>query len=437
MIKVGKVGMVTIDKVIVEDRARTELGDLSGLEENMKESGLISPLAVLDLKDGTYRLLAGERRFTVLKKNEIVEIPVRIFDESLSDLEMKIIEKAENFFRKDFEWFELDKLTAEIHELQQQLHGVKARGPGDGWGARDTAEMIGAKSHATVVESLKRAKAVEAFPELFADCKTASDASKLLKKLDEVAVKQAIAQKLECSKVNTTTHDLAKRFILKDFFEGVKEIPDGIIHLVEIDPPYAIDLTKQKKKDGISQYQLDDYNEINKDEYRKFLSNLLKECYRVMADHSWLIIWFAPDPWFETVYSELIQAGFGTSRMCGIWTKGTPGQNMNPAIRLSNSYEMFFYAWKGSPALNKAGHGNEFRYPPVPPAKKIHPTERPIELMQELYETFAFAGSRALIPFLGSGNGIIAAHNCGLDAVGFELSKGYRDSFLVRVNDMK
>ena len=102
-------------------------------------------------------------------------------------------------------------------------------------------------------------------------------------------------------------------------------------------------------------------------------------------------------------------------------------------MRLANTYESFYYAWKGQPALNKAGHGNEFNAPPVPPQQKTHPTERPVELMSEIYTTFAFPGSRILIPFLGSGNGLISAHLNGMSALGFELSKGYRDSFLVKV----
>jgi DNA modification methylase len=437
-IAVGKVGMIATGSVIINERVRKEMGDLDGLEANMKESGLIQPLAVKDNKDGTYILLAGERRFTVLSRNSVDLIPVRIYEEDLSDLEMKIIEKSENFYRKDMEYWEFDRLTLEIHQMQQELHGVKAPGPGQtGWGTRDTADMIGAASPATVTEAVKRAQAREAFPELFENCKTASDASKVLKKVDEAMVKQVIAQKLEAESVNTDLHDLAKRFIIKDFFEGVKEIPDNFMHLVEIDPPYAINLTDQKKKDGESQYILDNYNEMSKDSYPDLMLRTFKECYRVMAAHSWLICWFAPQPWFEHIFNWIESAGFETTRMVGIWTKGTPGQNMNPSTRLANSYEMFFYAWKGQPALNKAGHGNDFHFSPVPAQSKTHPTERPIELMKELYDTFAFQGSRVLIPFLGSGNGLLAAHSLGMSAVGFELSKGYKDSFLVKAHLMK
>jgi len=434
MIEVGKVGMVPLESIIINERARQEMGDLNGLEANIKEAGLISPLAVKDNKDKTYTLLAGERRFSVLKKNKVKEIPVRIYEKDISDLEMKIIEKSENFFRKDMEFWELDKLTLEIHQMQQALHGVKAPGPNqEGWSVQDTGELIGGLSKASVSQSIRRAEAREAFPELFKSCKTAFDASKVLKKVDEALIKQTIAQKLESQKSSSVLTQLSKCFILKDFFEGVKEIPDRVMHLVEIDPPYAIDLVKQKKKDGESQYQLDDYNEIDKDIYPDFLLRLFQECYRTMTDHSWLICWFAPEPWFETVYNLIFKAGFSTTRMCGIWTKGSPGQNMNPSIRLANSYEMFFYAWKGRPALNKAGRGNEFRFSPVPANQKTHPTERPVELMKEIYDTFAFPGSRVLIPFLGSGNGLIAAHELGMSAVGFELGKSHKDSFLVKI----
>jgi site-specific DNA-methyltransferase (adenine-specific) len=225
-------------------------------------------------------------------------------------------------------------------------------------------------------------------------------------------------------------------FILKDFFEGVKEIPDESMHLVEIDPPYAINLSKAKKVDGESKYIQSDYNEIDIENYLNFLSKTFKECYRAMSEHSWLICWFGMHPWFETVYEEIISAGFSSTRLCGIWTKKT-GQSKRPEMYLANAYETFFYAWKGRPALNKPGRSNIFDFSPVTPQNKVHPTERPIELMMEIYDTFAFPGSRILIPFLGSGSGLIAASKLGMAGVGFELSKGYRDSFLLRVNSSK
>lgn len=433
-IDVGRVEMIDINSIIVEDRYRKNLGDLTETEENMKKVGLATPLTFKDNKDGTYKLLAGERRLTILRKNDNKLVPARIYDRDLSLAETRIIEMSENFYRKDLESYEYDNIIRDIHIAQQEIYGVKAPGPGhEGWTVENTAEMMGFDSKASVSTAIHRAEAREAYPELFEHCKTQSDASTLIKKMDEAIIKELIAEKIESSKAGTTTTTLAKSFIVGDFFKKVKEIPSAIMHMVEIDPPYAIDLQKAKKADGESIYQQDEYNEVDKHDYLAFMMRTFTECYRVMADHSWLICWFAPEPWFEDIYGLLVGAGFESTRMCGIWVKPY-GQSKRPEMHLANSYEMFFYAWKGRPAINKAGRSNVFDYSPVPPQQKTHPTERPVELMKDIYETFAFPGSRILIPFLGSGSGLIAAHELGMSATGFELSKGYRDSFLVKIH---
>lgn len=446
-INVGEVGMISIDSVIIGERARQEMGNLIDLESNLKSSGLIQPLAVKRLDNEKFQLLAGERRYTILLKNQVQIIPVRIYNEDLTDLEMKMIEKSENFYRKDMEYWEYDKLVYEIDQLQKSIKGASAPGPGHGGHKlKDTADMFGV-TEASVSTAIKRAEAREAFPELFEHCKTQKDASTIIKKVSGEIVKDTIARKLEQEKCEgTILSKLSNAYVLGSFFEGVKKIPDEVINFIEIDPPYSIKLKDVKKSDGESMYSKASYNEITEDIYIeghpdpahswRGIRALFQECYRVMTNHSWLICWFAPEPWFEVIYKELIDAGFKTTRMCGIWSKPS-GQSNSPTTRLANSYEMFFYAWKGQPVLNKAGSINSFKPSPVPPNQKTHPTERPVELMKDIYETFTFPGSRVLIPFLGSGNGLISAYELGMNPIGFELSKSYRDSFLVKVNEMR
>ena len=433
MIDIGEYKTVPFESIICEDRAREVMGDIDGLESNIKEIGLLQPLVVKSNQDGTYKLLAGGRRYSVLKKNNVPNINVRVYERELSEFEIKVIEKSENFYRKDFEYYELDKLVHEIDTLQKQIHGEKVPGPNSGgWGLSDTGELLGGMSKASVSLAIQRDEARQQFPELFEGCKTQSDASKIINMMKETMIKAQVAEQIENNKTDARVVRLSKSYILGDCIEGISKLPDDVFHLVEIDPPYAIDLQKNKKDGGSYNEQKEAYNEIEKNDYVEFLGNLLPLCYKKMVENSWLIFWFAPEPWFETIYNLIEDAGFTTNRMCGIWTKPT-GQTKHPEVYLANSYEMFFYAWKGRPAINKQGRSNNFQYTPIPPQKKTHPTERPVELMKDIYDTFAFKGSRILIPFLGSGNGLIAADELDMPAIGFELSKSYKDSFLVKI----
>jgi len=153
-----------------------------------------------------------------------------------------------------------------------------------------------------------------------------------------------------------------------------------------------------------------------------------------MKEDSWLIFWFGPEPWFDIIYSLIKQSGFETRRLCGIWTKNN-GQTKHPDIYLAQAYEMFYYARKGNAVINldKRGRGNIFDFSPVSPTNKIHPTERPVPLMEEILRTFTWEGSRVIVPFAGSGNTLRAAYNLNMFPLGYDLSKEYKDSFTVRV----
>jgi DNA modification methylase len=226
---------------------------------------------------------------------------------------------------------------------------------------------------------------------------------------------------------------------VEDFFVGVKKIDDHSIDLCEIDPPYAIDLEKVKKE-----YNYTGYNEVPAPDYPSFMQRTLQECYRVMKTNSWLLVWYAPEPWAEDMYKWITDAGFKTSRMVCIWTKGleteigivesAQGQTMSPEYNCANVYETFYYARKGSPQLNRPGSTNLFGYRPVPHAHKYHPTERPKDLMSDVLSTFGHTNDKVLVPFAGSGRTLIEAAKLSMIPLGFDLTKEYRDGYIIRVH---
>jgi site-specific DNA-methyltransferase (adenine-specific) len=61
--------------------------------------------------------------------------------------------------------------------------------------------------------------------------------------------------------------------------------------------------------------------------------------------------------------------------------------------------------------------------------EKIHPTQKPIELLETLINIFTDPGDVVIDPVAGSGTTLIAAENCGRKSYGFEINKKfYKDA---------
>jgi len=434
-----KVDIIDIKLIKSGERIREDLGDLHELSRSIKERGLIQPIAVRP-EGGGYELLAGGRRLEACKIAGISTIPVRIYDEPLSELERKSIELEENIRRKDLTFREEVNLQREIHNLQVAIHGPKLGGTRSdlnqevrGHSVVDTANLLG-RSPQSVRDDIKLAEAMEQFPELGWDkCKNKTEAVKLMSRTEESIIRAELAKRAT-SALSKEKSDLVNKYVVGDFFKMAKQIPNGVMDLVEVDPPFGIALPDVKSNFGENVDSW--YNEVNISDYPKFLDELVYECWRVMNDRSWLIFWFAPEPWFDIVFSTLIKHGFKGRRMTAKWVKtGTPGQTRNPEYNLGNAVEEFFYMRKGDASINtnKRGRSNVFDFPVVPAQRKVHPTEKPIPLMKEILNTFAYPGNRILVPFAGSGNTILSALELQMDAVGYDLAKEGKEGYVLKL----
>jgi len=440
----GVHAVVPLEDIELTDRGREDYGNLPELAQSIKDLGQLQNLVLISnprcAEDGgtaykPFKLLAGGRRFRAMK--EILswtEANCLIFTRDLDELELLEIEYEENSRRKSLEWKEDCDFKRRIHDLRVQKFGQKIATTSDsdsGTSIRDTARELGL-SHTAMAVDVKLSKASDLNPELFASCKTKKDAYKMLKLAQETLIRGELAKRtVNNANLEPTSKlkNLIDRFVVGDFFEMVPKLPDGAFSLVEIDPPYAVALHSIKRAD-VS----DDYNEVLAGDYISFIDRTLAACYRVMSEHSWLILWHAPDPWAEVLYQLLEKNHFSTTRLTGHWVKPI-GQTNQPSRYLASAVEEFYYAWKGTPTLARSGRTNVFAYNPVPASSKVHPTERPLELMQEILSTFTWEGSRVLIPFLGSGKTLIAAETLSMNAIGFELSASYKEAFVVQASE--
>ena len=439
-----KLQIVPLDKIEFGDRRRKDYGIKDGeriedLAADIQENGLICPIAVYSENgEPPYILAAGGRRYLAHLYLKEFSIACRIYDKPLTPLQLKVIELSENLKRKDLDYMEKCNLQRDIDGMQKEIYGEKSHTPGtddaDGWSLRDTASFMD-RSPASVSQDIKLAEAHEAMPELGLDkCKTQKEATKKLKRLSQEVVRSDIAKRAE-RELKEQDKKFIDSYIIGDAFELIEKIPNESMNLVEVDPPFGIGIQSQKKFDyKESSHEAvygDSYNEIAADYYPRFVFDLLKLCYNKMTNNSWLIFWFGPEPWFEMIYQAIIDTGFKTRRLTAHWQKPN-GQTNQPQIYLASADEKFFYARKGDPVINKEGRSNEFRFDPVPPAQKIHETERPVPLMREILTTFCWEGSRILVPFAGSGNTLIAAREESMFPLGFDLTKKYKDAFVAR-----
>lgn len=68
---------------------------------------------------------------------------------------------------------------------------------------------------------------------------------------------------------------------------------------------------------------------------------------------------------------------------------------------------------------------------------KIHPTQKPVPLLERIIEIFTDKGDVVIDPCAGSGSTLRAAANLGRKAYGFEVNKGFfngaKDKMLRRI----
>ena len=407
---------VQISKILIGDRQREEMGDVKSLAKSIDTNGLIQPIGI----NFANRLLWGGRRLAAYKHLKLTHIPA-IRKDVKGEVDRWEIELLENSERKDLTWQERAMAEKKI------LDGKRKKDPS--WNQEKQAKLQG-EDRSAVTRRIQIAQAMEDIPEI-ADARNESAAWKVLKRVQEDAM--AIQMEKNAKAKRSDAYAAGKNhYVVGDAFAGMEETKGLSYHFIECDPPYGIDLVGRKDRNKETQTKSERYTEIDAKEYPAFLKKLSDECFRLLKQDSFMIFWYGID-WHEIVRDTLKKSGFSVTTIPAIWYKGPQGQTASPDVALGNSYETFFVARKGQPKLRKAGRSNVFDFRPVPASQKIHPTQKPLDLMTELYQTFTYPGALTLIPFLGSGVSLYAAVKYGNLGHGYDLDKIQKTRFLAWV----
>lgn len=332
-----------------------------------------------------------------------------------------------------------------IHELMVSEHGLRDRnlsGNFEGWGFDQTAELIGV-SRPKVMRAVKLSKSIEEVPEL-AEAKGIRDAEAALYKLEEQVVLRELALRAESKKGEHPS--IEDCYQTANALEMFPTIADGSFDFIDLDPPYGIAFDGSSsfaaRRDGREASHVasaKQFHDVSVLDFPAFYNSIIAHCYRILKPTGWIITWFGHDPWCKFVGDALANAGFRLNRIPAIWCKSMlpnakQGSNPNPDHVLTNMYEMFYYARKDSSKITMSGKGRYdiFTYERFTSGRS-HPTEKPVELMKDILLTFVLPGAKVLSPFAGSGNTLIAAHELGMESLGFDINPVYKGSFLVKI----
>jgi ParB family chromosome partitioning protein len=110
--------VIPLSKILVADRYRKDLGDVSELAASIVEIGLLNPITVTEYHGG-YRLVAGERRLTAFQALNLTEIPARIARNIIEARDLLVAERDENTQRKEMLPSEAAALGMAIEEMER------------------------------------------------------------------------------------------------------------------------------------------------------------------------------------------------------------------------------------------------------------------------------------------------------------------------------
>jgi ParB/RepB/Spo0J family partition protein len=411
--------------VVAADRVRKEFDKekLQRLASSFKKLGQIQPGVCIRLEDGSFQLVAGERR---LRACRIAGIPfLFILKEEASKLMLLEIEIEENVNREGLTWQEEVEGLERLHSFRE---GQKAD-KGQTQSLDDTA-LETDRARSSVHRDLEIAEWSKEFGEIKA-ARTKEEAWKIIKRykaelLRNQLLQQAIGkdggeeieaepstgtpQLPECVVVSGVTIpkklllDFDNRVILGRMEEQLKRFEDETINLVLFDPPWGVNLSQvSNTKGGTDEFE--DSEEV-------FTSNIeswLRQLYAKMSVDSHLYLFFGIR-FHELAYLALESAGFTVNRIPLIWYKQGSHVTRNPEIWPGRSYEPIAFARKGNRKLITLGSPDVIITPaPTPAMKGIHPSAKHPDIYLELLKRSAYPGDKVLDPMAGSGMMAVAA----------------------------
>jgi len=115
-----------------------------------------------------------------------------------------------------------------------------------------------------------------------------------------------------------------------------------------------------------------------------------------------------------------------------IWDRSVIG--MGDLKTYGKSYDIIYFGYKKTwKDLNGTRDRDILKYNRIDPSKNIHPTEKPIDLLEYIIKKSSKENDKVLDPFAGGGSTLIACKNLNRKATGIEIEEKYFELIKSRI----
>lgn len=206
-----------------------------------------------------------------------------------------------------------------------------------------------------------------------------------------------------------------------DCLEVMKNIEDGSVDLVVTDPPYKT-ITGGDSNGANSERpkgMLQGNRKLFKHQNIK-ISSWIPEIYRVLKEGSHCYI-FTNFLNLQEMLNESTKVGFKLHNLL-VWEKN----NCTPSQYYMKNCEYVLFLRKGKAKwINNIGDSKTVHKFNNIIGNKLHPTEKPVDLLEYYLLNSSEPNDIVFDPFMGSGSTGVAALNANRDFIGIELDEGY------------
>lgn len=193
----------------------------------------------------------------------------------------------------------------------------------------------------------------------------------------------------------------------------MESMPKGSVDFILTDPPY------------IASYKNRDNKTVLNDDNSEWLNPSFAQMHRVLKPNAFAVSFYGW-PKIDLFFAAWKQAGF---RIAGhiIFRKNYASKSAFVQYR----HEGAFLLIKGNPAMPTS---------PLPDVmdwtytgNKLHPTQKSVEILKPLIDSFTKPGDLVLDPFSGSGSTCVAAQRTGRQYLGIEMDLNHYQTATARL----